>query len=125
PRMESNRSALNSSTRSEIPAHIKEHFVRFHVVMHPRNLDCFRMGIEQARGKGADNVAADFKGLMNRRRLMHRSRDRLKILCVEGEWINISVPAHYIEGMMCIGHASPARAVFDQNLDVFVLVDGE
>ena len=83
------------------------------------------MRIEKARRECANNVTADFKCLMDRRRLMHRAGDRLEILRVKCERIQITVPAHRIERMMRQRHAGEARAVFDQNIDIFFFVDGD
>src|SRR6266849_3984608 len=69
------------------------------------------MGIEKARRESANDVTANLKRLMNGRRLMDRAGDRLEVLRVEGEWINVAVPANNIEGMMCHRHARPARPV--------------
>ena len=119
-RMERDRAGFDAFARTEIAAHIKEHFVRFDVVVHPRDLDRFGMIIEQARREGADDVAANLERLMDRRRLMHRAGDRLEVLRVEGEGINVAVPADDIERVMRMHHARPTRAVFHQHLDVFV-----
>ena len=56
--------------------------------------------IEEARRKCANDVAADLKGLMDRRRLMHCASDRFEILRVERERIQITVPTDGIERMM-------------------------
>src|SRR5438477_10541707 len=82
------------------------------------------MGIEQAWREGADNIATNLKRLMDWRRLVHGPGDRLEILRVERERINVTVPAHDIERMMRHRHAGPAWTVFHQNLSVLFLVDG-
>ena len=79
-RMQRDRAGFDSAARSEISAHVKQNFVGFDVVVDPRNLDRFRMRIEQARRESADDVTANFKSLMDRRRLMHGAGDRLEIL---------------------------------------------
>ena len=66
------------------------------------------MIIEEARRKGADDIAADLEGLMNRRRLMDRAGDRLEVLRVESVGIKESIPAERIERMMRMHHARPA-----------------
>src|SRR5579864_3534431 len=60
---------------------------------------------------------------MDRRRLMDRAGNRLEILGVESEWINVSIPADDIERMMRHRHASPAWTVLHQNFSVFFFVD--
>src|SRR5947207_15990051 len=99
-RMQRDRAALNTAARSEISAHIKQDLIRLHVVVHPRNFHGLRMGIEEARCECANDVTTNLKRLMNRRRLMHRAGDRLEILGVERERIEITIPADRIEGMM-------------------------
>src|SRR5262249_15646178 len=88
-RMLRNRTSLDATWGTEVTADIEQDFIRFHIVVHPRDLDCLRMGIEKARGKGADDIAANLKGLMNRRRLMHGAGNRLKVLRVKGKGIDI------------------------------------
>src|SRR5439155_22891359 len=115
-RMKRDRRRLDSLARSEIAAHVKQNLVCLDVVVHPRNFHRLGMGIEQTRCEGADNIAANLKRLMNRRRLVHCPGDWLEILSVEREWINVAVPAHDIEWMMRHRHAGPARSVFHQDL---------
>ena len=110
------RAGLDAFARTEIAAHVEEHFVGFDVVVHPRDLDRFRMIIEQARGEGADDVTANLEGLMNRRRLMDGAGDRLEVLRVERERINEAVPADDVERMMRVHHPRPARAIFHEHL---------
>src|SRR6266702_7925943 len=98
-RMQCDRATLNAASRTEIPAHIKEHFIGFDVVVHPWNPDRFRVSVEHARRERADDVAANLERLMDRRRLMHRAGDRLEILRIKGEWVKIAIPADCIEGM--------------------------
>src|SRR6266516_6033446 len=81
------------------------------------------MRIEKTRSKRADDVTANLESLMNRRRLVHRTGDRLEILRIESERIQITIPANCIEGMMRQRHAREAWTVFHQNIDIFFLVD--
>ena len=109
--------ALDAAARSEISADVKQNLVGFDVVMHPRDLDRFGMRIEKARRERADDIAANLKGLMDRRRLMDRAGDRLEILRVECERIDDSHPSRRrIERMMRQRHARQARAIFHQNI---------
>ena len=124
-RMQCDRTALDAAPRTEISADVKQNLIRFDVIMHPRNLDRFRMRIEEARRERADDVTANFKGLMDRRRLMHRAGNRFEILRVESERIEIAIPADRIERMLRQRHARETRAVFNQNIDVFLFVDGD
>src|SRR5213595_2312819 len=81
------------------------------------------MGIEKTRRESTDDVTTNLKGLMDRGRLMNRAGDRLEILGVKGERINITVPTDDIERMMRHRHACPARAVLNQNFRVLLPVD--
>src|SRR6266536_4329987 len=81
------------------------------------------MRIQKARRECADYITANFKGLMNGRRLMHGASDRLKILGVECERINVAIPTDDIEWMMSHRYAGPARAVLNQYFRVLFLVD--
>src|SRR4030095_7302366 len=92
--------------------------------MHPRNLDRLRMCIEEAWRERADDITAHFKGLMDRRWLVHRARNRFEILCVESERIEITIPPDRIERMLGQGHACETRTVLNQNIYVFLFVDG-
>src|SRR5215470_5087359 len=96
-RMQRNRSWFNPATRSEIAAHVKQNFVRLDVIVHPRDSDGLWMCIEQARRKCADDITANLESLMDRRRLVDRASDRLEILRVKRERINVAVPADHIE----------------------------
>src|SRR2546421_9357299 len=124
-RMQSDGTGFNPFARTEIATHIKKYFVRFDVIVHPGNLHGFRMIIEHPRCERTDDVAADFEGLMNRRRLMDRAGNRFEVLRVKRERINKAVPADNVEGVMGVNHARPARAVFHEHLYVLVLVDGQ
>src|SRR5205809_8146116 len=96
-RMQRDRRRLDSFSRTKIAAHVKQYFVGFNVVVHQGNFDRFRMEVEVTRCECTDNVAANLEGLMDRRRLMHRARDRLKILRGKCERINVTLPADDIE----------------------------
>src|SRR5438105_5549512 len=99
-RMQRDRSGFDSLSRTEIAAHVEEHFVGFDVVVHPWNFHCLRMIIEHPRRECADDVAADFESLMDRRRLMHGAGDRLEILGVKSERIDEPIPTDDVEGVM-------------------------
>src|SRR5438874_2887665 len=122
-RVQRNRCWFNAAPGSEIPTHVKQDFVGFDIVVHPRNSHGFGMRVEHARRERAHYVAANFKGLMNRRRLMYRACNRLEILGVERKRVNVSIPTNDVEWMMRHRHHSPARAVFDQNFGVAFLID--
>src|SRR5438876_2209097 len=81
------------------------------------------MRIQESRRERTDNVTANLEGLMNRRRLMHGASNRLEILRVKSEWINVAIPADDVERVMRHRHAGPARTVLYQNFRVFFLVD--
>src|SRR5215212_5605347 len=104
-RMQRDGTSLDTAARTEISAHVKEHFVGFNVVVHPRNLYRFRMIIEHPRRKCADYIPPDFKRLMNRRRLMNCTGDRFKISGVEREWVDKAIPPHHVEWMMSHNHS--------------------
>src|SRR5436305_7944981 len=91
--------------------------------MYPWDSYGFRVRVEHSRRKCADDVTANFKGLMDRRRLMQCSSDRLEILRVKCEWVEIAVPADRIEGMLCKRHSRKARSIFYKNINIFLLVD--
>src|SRR5215472_15203934 len=71
-----NGSRFDSATRPEIATHVKQHFVRLDVIVHPRDPDGLWMRIEHPRRKGADDVTANLKCLMDWRRLVDRARNR-------------------------------------------------
>src|SRR5260370_39931562 len=81
------------------------------------------MRIQESRRERADNVTADLKCLMDRRRLMHGAGNRLEILRVKREWINVAIPADDVERMMRHCHAGPAPTVLYQNFRVLLLVE--
>src|SRR5436305_9029981 len=81
------------------------------------------MRVEHSRRKCADDVTANFKGLMDWRGLMQCSSDRLEILRVKCERVEIAVPADRIEGMLCKRHSRKARYIFYKNINIFLLVD--
>src|SRR5262245_57821422 len=122
-RMQRNRSRLNPTARPEIAAHVKQNFVRLDVIVHPRDPDGFWMRIEHAWGKCADDITANLECLMDWRRLVNCASNRLEVLRVKREWINVAIPADDVEWMMRHRNLSPARAVFHQDFSVFILVD--
>src|SRR5439155_21168548 len=73
------------------------------------------MRIEQTRRERAHNIATNLKRLMDRRRLVNRAGDRLEILRIKREWIDVTIPADYIEWMMRHRHLGPARTILHQN----------
>src|SRR5207248_4473119 len=109
---------LDSATRPKITAHVKQNFVGFDVIVDPRNFDGLGVRIEQARRESTDDVTADFKCLMNGRRLMHRSGNWLEVLSVKGEGVDVAVPTNDVERMMRHGHARPTGSIFHQNFGV-------
>src|SRR5437763_2818668 len=123
--MKCDRTALDAAPRPKIPTDVKQNFVSFDVVVHPRNLHCFRMRIQHAGRECADNVTTHFKGLMDRRRLMDRAGNRFEILGVKSKRIEIPIPAERVERMMRMDHARKPRTVLHQDLDVFLAVDRE
>src|SRR5207249_1590553 len=105
------------------PADIKQYLIGFDIVVHPWDFHCFRMGIQNSRGKSANDVSTDFKSLMDRRRLMNSARNRFKILGIKCERIQVAIPTNRIERMMGKSHSSKPRPILDQNIDVFLLID--
>src|SRR5690242_21835389 len=81
------------------------------------------MGIEQAWREGANNIAANLKRLMDGRWLVNGAGNRLKVLGVEREWVNVTIPANNIERMMRHRYARPPRTVFHQDLGIFFFVN--
>src|SRR4029453_10422403 len=81
------------------------------------------MRIQQARRESTNDISADLKCLMDRRRLMDRAGDRLEILRVESERGEIPIPTDRIERMMRQRHARQSRSIFYENIDVFLLID--
>src|SRR6266498_758031 len=77
------------------------------------------------RREGANDVPTNLECLMDRRRLMHRSGNRLEILGVESERIKITIPTEHIEWMMGHGHSRKSRAVLNEKIDILLLVDGD
>ena len=122
-RMQRDRRRFDSLARTEIAAHVKQNFVRFDVVVHPGNFHRLGMRIQESRCEGADDITANFKGLMNRRRLMDRAGDRLEILRVKCKRIDVTVPTDDIERVVRHRHTRPARTVLNQNFRVLFLVD--
>jgi hypothetical protein len=83
------------------------------------------MVIEHPRRERADHVTAHLKGLVDRRRLVHRAGDRLEIRRVEREGVEVSIPTECVEGMMRMNHARQAGAILDQHLHVLLRIDRE
>src|SRR5262245_3173135 len=110
-RVQSNRSWFNPSTRPEIAAHVKQNLVRLNVIVYPWNPDGLWMRIEHTGRKSADDITTNLECLMNRRRLVNGAGDRLEVLRIKREWIDVAVPADDIEGMMRHRYLSPARSV--------------
>src|SRR6059036_227140 len=55
-RMQRNRSWFNPATRPEIAAHVKQNFVRFNVVVNPRDPDGLWMRIQHSRCERTDDI---------------------------------------------------------------------
>ena len=81
--------------------------------------------VEVARRKGADHKPVDLKGLVDRRRQVHRAGDRLKIIRVERERVKVAVPAHDI--MRVTGHDVPRETIpiLGQHGEIALLIHGE
>src|SRR4029453_10814546 len=124
-RMQCDRTAFDSAARPKISADVKQNLIRLHIVVHPRNFYGFGMRIEQSRSERANDVTANFKRLMDRRRLMDRSGNRLEILGVESERIEITIPPDHIEWIVRHGHARKSGAILDQKIDILLFVDGD
>src|SRR6185295_20246248 len=122
-RMQRNRGGFDPAARSEITADVEQYLICFDIIVDPRNFHRFRMGIEQARREGANNIAANLKRLMDGRWLVNGAGDRLEVLGVEREWVNVTIPANNIERMMRHRYARPPRAVFHEDLGVLFFVD--
>src|SRR4030095_3857952 len=116
PRMQRDGSRFNPTTRPEIAAHVKQNFICLNVIVHPRNPNSLWMRIEHAWCKCAHNTTANLERLMDRRLLVDRAGDRLEVLRIKGEWINVTIPADHIEWMMRHSHLCQSRAVLHQNL---------
>src|SRR6266480_7118210 len=81
------------------------------------------MRIEHARRKGAHNITANLERLMDWWRLMHRAGNWLKILRVECEWIQITIPADRIKRVLSQRHPREPRSILYENVDVFLFID--
>src|SRR5204862_1196106 len=78
-RMEGNRTALDPPARSEISPDIKQDFIGFDVVVHPRYFHGLGMRIQKPGRECTNNVTTNLKCLMNGRRLMDGAGDRFEI----------------------------------------------
>src|SRR4030095_12100856 len=120
-RMQCDRTAFDSAARPKISANIKQDLIRLHIVVHPRNFYGFGMRIEQSRSERANDVTANFKRLMDRRRLMDRPGDRLEILGVESERVEITIPPDHIEWIVRPGHPRKSRDIPHHKIDILPL----
>ena len=104
-------------------AHVIDHLVRLDVGMRVRHLDRFGVGVEHARGECAQDESSCFKRLVNRRRLVDGAGDRLEVVGVERERIEIAVPADRVERVRGEHVAREALAIPDENRGLFLPID--
>ena len=58
------------------------------------------MIVEQAWHERADHEVMSLEGLVDRRWLVDASGDGFEILDVENPWIQVTIPADYVKGMV-------------------------
>src|SRR5690242_9596191 len=58
------------------------------------------MIIEETRDERTDHKIMRLKGLMDRRRLMDATGDRLEVLNVKDPWVEIAIPSDHVEGVV-------------------------
>ena len=82
------------------------------------------MEIVRARAERADDESVALKSLVNRRRLMNASDDRLEVVDVERPRIEISVPADDVERMMVEHELVDSVVLLHENREISHLVVG-
>ena len=113
-----------------LPAHefalnVIEHLVGVDVGVVVGCRDGQGMVVVFARAEGADHVVVRFEGLVNGRRLVHPSGDRLEILHVENPGVEVAVPADHIEGMEFEEIVMETALLFDTDFKLALFVEKE
>src|SRR3989304_5401773 len=75
--------------------------------------DAVRVIVKETRHERTNDKVMCLKGLMDRRRLMHTPCNRLEVLDVENPWVEITIPANDIEGMVIKHVFAETIAYFD------------
>ena len=99
-RMEGDGTRFDPSATPELSSNIVQDFIGFDVAVSIRDFDRLGVRIQHSRSKGTDYKTGRLKGLMDRRRLMDRAGDRLKVVRIEGKGIHHAIPTHDIKRMI-------------------------
>src|SRR5690349_5601075 len=91
--------------------------------MNPRNSHGFWMRIKHAGSKCAHDVSANLEGLMDRWWLVDCPGNWFKVLSIERERVEITVPANRIKWVLGQRHTCQSRSIFHENIDIFLLID--
>src|SRR6185437_332382 len=96
-RMERNRAGFDALTAAKIAADVVDHLVRVDVAVIVGHRHRFGMVVQLARAERADDEVRPLERLMNWRRLMDATRNRLEIVDAEGVRIEETIPADDIQ----------------------------
>src|SRR5215218_5781175 len=91
---------LDALPTHELARRVVEHFVRVHVAVIVWSRHCLRVEVVRSGAEAADHEPIALECLVDRRRLVHPSYDRLEVVDVESPGIEVPVPAHHVERMM-------------------------
>src|SRR5436189_6094701 len=100
--MQRDHSSRNVFATHEITIYIVYNFIAVYITMIIWCRNRHRVIIKQARTERANDEIVRFERLVNRRRLVHSSRYRFKIVNGECKWITIAIPTYYIEWMCAV-----------------------
>src|SRR4051812_45426980 len=90
--MNRHRCRLDAAPRHEVALHVINDLVRIDVRVVVRRGYRERVIVEQTRNKRAHDESRPVERLMDGRRLMHPSGNRLEVVDVEREWPQMTVP---------------------------------
>ena len=110
-----------------LPAHelargVVEHLVGIHVAVVVRRRHGLGVEIVRSGAEAAHHEPVALKGLVHWRRLVDAPDDRLEVVDVEGPRIEVSVPAHHVEGVVVEDDLVEAVVLLHQNRKVSPLV---
>src|SRR3954464_6839996 len=74
--------------------------------------------------EAADHETISLESLVHRWRLVDSAYDRLEVHDVEGPWVEISIPAYHIEGVVIENDLIQSIVLLDQDPEIAALVMG-
>ena len=116
--MHGERADLDPATAHEVAGDVVDDLVAVDVGVVVGGRDGQRVVVELPRHEGADDEVLALEGLVDGRRLVDPSGDRLEIADVEDVGVQVAVPAHHVERMVVVVIARELTSGLDVDAEV-------